>query len=267
MLVLLVLAGPKAMTCALADSLQATPAALGGKYGATDAASVTANDAAIVKAIRRIISQGGGELVITGSLALSKPITWPTVVYAKTPNFPTHFSIRGTADAELYATEGGLLIDVPEPKSPANLPGLDVRQRIENIGIRGGAVRITGGGKFISLRGVRIYGVERGTALTVTNYDGGVIEANVHDNPGATGFHIKSCHQVQLDLTSRDNTVGGIMDDCGALTGRVYCENTPGSASCLMVYAGRICAGGSRPITRIACRESGAGAGEMSSTA
>ena len=34
-----------------------------------------------------IISQGGGELLITGSLALSKPITWPTVVYAKTPIF------------------------------------------------------------------------------------------------------------------------------------------------------------------------------------
>ncbi len=204
------------------------PAALGAKYGATDAASVTANDAAIVKAIRRIISQGGGELVITGSLALSKPIPWPTVVYAKTPHFPTHFAIRGTADAELYATIGGLLIDVPQPKAASNLPGHDVRQRIENIAIRGGSIRIKGGGKYISLRGVRIYGVEKGTALTVADYDGGVIEANIHDNPGAIGFHLINSHQVQLDLTSRDNAVGGIMDDCGALTGRVYCEHNSG---------------------------------------
>ncbi len=190
--------------------------------------SAAANDAAVVKALRRLISQGGGELVITGSLALSKTIPWPSVTYAKTPNFPIHFAIRGTADAELYAINGGVLIDVPQPKFPSNLPGFDVRQRIENIGIRGGAVRITGGGKYITLRGVRIYGVERGTALTVTHYDGGVLEANIHDNPGATGFHFTSCHQVQLDITSRDNTVGGIMDECGALSGRVYCEANSG---------------------------------------
>ncbi len=224
LLLLLALAG-QAVT-ARADSYN--PAALGAKYGATDAASVAANDAAVVKAIRRIISQGGGELLITGSLALSKPITWPTVVYAKTPHFPTHFAIRGTADAELFATVGGVLIDVPQPNATPNVPGHDVRQRIENIGIRGGAVRIKGGGKYISLRGVRIYGVEKGTALTVTDYDGGVIEANVHDNPGATGFHLNNCHQVQLDLTSRENAVGGIMDNCGALTGRVYCEHNSG---------------------------------------
>jgi hypothetical protein len=211
---------------ARADSYN--PASLGAKYGATDAASVAANDAAVVKALRRLVSQGGGELVITGSLALSKTIPWPSVTYAKTPNFPIHFAIRGTADAELYAVNGGVLIDVPQPKFPSNLPGMDVRQRIENIGIRGGTVKITGGGKFLSLRGLRIYGVERGTALTVTNYDGGVLEANIHDNPGATGFHFISCHQVQLDITSRSNTVGGVMDDCGALSGRVYCEANSG---------------------------------------
>ncbi|HVU87946.1 MAG TPA: hypothetical protein VHD36_11540 [Pirellulales bacterium] len=211
---------------ARADSYN--PASFGAKYGTADAASAAVNDAAVVKAMRRLISQGGGELVITGSLALSKTIPWPTAVYAKTPGFPMHFAIRGTADAELYAINGGVLIDVPQPKAPANLPGLDVRQRIENIGIRGGAVKLDGGGKYLSLRGVRIYGLERGTALTVTNYDGGLLEANIHNNPGATGFHFIGCHQVQLDITSRINTVGGIMDDCGALSGRVYCEANSG---------------------------------------
>ena len=198
------------------------PASFGARYGISDATTAAANDAAIVKAIRRLTSQGGGELVITGSLALSKPIPWPTA--AKAPHIPIHFAIRGTADAELYAINGGVLIDVPQPKFPPTLWGLDIRQRIENIGIRGGSVKITGGGKCISLRGVRIYGVEGGTALSVTNYDGGILEAYIHNNPDSLGFHLTSCHQVQVDLTSRENNMGGILDDCEAINGRLYCE-------------------------------------------
>jgi hypothetical protein len=213
---------------AVASADTYNPASLGAKYGATDDASVAANDAAIVKAIRRITSQGGGEIVITGSLALSKTIPWPSVIYAKTPQYPTHFAIRGTPDAELYDIDGGILIDVPQPKRPSNLPGYDVRQRIENIGIRGGSVRITGGGKYISVHGLRIYEVEHGVALSVTNYDGGVLEANIHNNPGATGFVLNSCHYVQVDLTSRENAVGGIIEGCDALNGRIYCEANTG---------------------------------------
>ena len=120
-----------------------------------------------------------------------------------------------------------MLIDIPESKDTAGASVSALRGCIEDIGIRGGAVQNAAGGG-ISMRDVRIYSVEGGTALTVINDSGGSIEANIHDNPGAIGFELRNCHRMKVDLTSRNNAVGGRISDSGSLCGRLYCEHNAG---------------------------------------
>lgn len=221
--------GPILGLCSLsltARSESYNVAHFGARYRKTDSVSARINDAAIDKAIKYLTNHGGGELLVSDSLGLSKTIPWPS---ASPPNgLPIPFAICGTANGELYDIDGGVLIEVPRSRILKNdLPHEGV-QRIENIGIRGGSVRINGSGGCVSLRGVRIYAVEEGTALAVTDYEGGSLEANVHDNPGAVGFELSKCRNVRIDLTSRSNSMGGHIEDCSGLFGRLYCENNSG---------------------------------------
>lgn len=204
------------------------PATFRGVYGKNDLATAEANDEAVRQAIETIAKTGGGDLVLTGSLAITKTIQPPTTSLNGTPGWPVNFAIRGSgANAELHDVDGGLAVEFPEPKYPANLPGADLRQGLERLAIRGGGVKITAGGKFLVVDRLRMYGV-RGVdyGFDVKWYDGGFLTVYIHDSP-VTGFRLDACHHTLVDLTSRANAAGGTIID-STLSGRVYNESNKG---------------------------------------
>jgi len=214
------------IAAARADSFN--PATAGAVYGKSDPATAAANDAAVAQAIQSIAATGGGDLVLTGSLAITQTIQPPTVTYNEVTGFPVHFRVRGSgANAELYDINGGVAIQFPLGRYPANLPGYDLRQGILDLAVRGGSVIVTGGGKYVRISGLNIYGVPSGTGLEVSQFDGGWIHANIHDSPGATGFSITDAHSTHVDLISRINGAGGVIDG-SVLNGSIYCESNAG---------------------------------------
>lgn len=212
---------------ARADSFN--PTTTGAVYGKFDLATAQANDAAVASTIAKIAKTGGGDLVLTGSLAITQTIEPPTVVFNGTAGYPMHFGIRGDILAELVDVDGGIAINFPAPTFPGNIPGYDLRQPIRDLGVRGGGIVIGGGGKFISLRRTSIYAVQNcPIALSVADYDGGHLEGvYIHESPNSTGFQIVNSHHTFVDITSRTNAVGGIITG-SVLFGSLTCEANAG---------------------------------------
>lgn len=199
----------------------------GAKYRDSSPAAVAANDTAVANAIDQLVRLGGGELKITGPLAISKTIEFPSTTYNGSPGYPSHFAIAGNgADSEIFDVDGGTAVRCDSSKFPGNLPGYDLRRSLRDIGVRGGGVQVIQGGKYFTMRGVRIYGVPSGNALEVRDYDGGILEANIHDC-GGDGFLLDGCHHVALDLTARLCATGGTLRN-SVVSGRVYCESNKG---------------------------------------
>jgi hypothetical protein len=212
---------------ARADSFD--PKTSGAVYGKLDLETAKANDEAVASTIEKIAKSGGGDLILTGSLAITQAIEPPTIVFNGTAGYPMHFGIRGDILAELVDVDGGVAINFPAPTFPGNLPGYELRQPIRDLGVRGGGIVIGGGGKFITLRRVSICSVKNcPIALSVTNYDGGHLEdVNIHECPDSTGFKIVKSHHSFVDLTSRSNAVGGIITG-SVLFGAIICESCAG---------------------------------------
>ena len=64
---------------ARADSFD--PKTAGAVYGKFDLATAQANDDAVANTIAKIAKSGGGDLVLTGSLAITQSIRPPTTVF------------------------------------------------------------------------------------------------------------------------------------------------------------------------------------------
>jgi len=206
------------------------PGTTGGVYGKTDPATVAGNDAAIALALQKITAAGGGELSISGPLAVSKTIVYPGTTDASGNLWAVPCSIAGNgADSRLLDVDGGVIIVKPDSHFPTYSPGKDMRQRLANVSIVGGGVQVVGGGKYFRADNVTISGVS-GTpyGLDVSLYDGGWLDVNVHDcQPGTAGFSIVNSHAVGVNLTSRVNDAGGRLVDA-VVHGRVYCEGNRG---------------------------------------
>jgi hypothetical protein len=212
---------------ARADSFD--PKTSGAVYGKLDLETAKANDEAVASTIEKIAKSGGGDLILTGSLAITQSIEPPTIVFNGTAGYPMHFGIRGDILAELVDVDGGVAINFPAPTFPGNLPGYELRQPIRDLGVRGGGIVIGGGGKFITLRRVSIYAVQNcPIALSVAYYDGGHLEdVNIYESPNSTGFKIVKSHHTFVDITSRSNAVGGIITG-SVLFGSLICESNSG---------------------------------------
>ncbi|MBI2824880.1 MAG: hypothetical protein HYX69_09355 [Planctomycetia bacterium] len=201
--------------------------AIGCTYNTRTAAAVEGNDRAISRFLRGLPDEGG-VLRVDGVLHISQTIHFPERAYGddKEPR-PLNFGIEGNgATSRIVQLGKGWAVSVTS-KFPTNYSDHHVRQFLRDVTVQGGGLVIVGSGKAFTTRGLVITGVDEPVALLCSQYDGGRLEFNCHDNAGV-GAHFEDSHHVLLDATTRLNGGDGIQFvDC-VVSGRVYSESNKG---------------------------------------
>lgn len=209
----------------------------GAIYGNIQPEQYPVNDQAIAAALAKAASVGGGIVIISDQLRLSRPVIFPTVTFNGVPGFPSSVGLAGDGlmSALIWPPtmdQPGIVINTPYI-NPANYPYGDLRMRVCNLALYQAGIKITNAGKALMIDNVNISGLQGAgsVGLDVSTYDGGYLYANVHDCAGigvrlaAADPSQGSAHMTQVRLTSRYNQVGVQTIGCGGLDGYLYTES------------------------------------------
>ena len=202
----------------------------GARYDDSSASAIMANDAAVIDLQSRLPLSGGSIDLQPGELHISKTIKNPTRWQATGAQAwrPINFAIDGKINSRIvwHGDPAGPAIDF-QPAYPANYPDRNVRLRLQSLTLDGGGINLYGGGKFTTLRELRITNAQ--TPINAKYFDGGCLDdVYCYLNKGPARFD--TCMLLQLVRFSVRESLGDglLVTNCGAWSGQLYLESNIG---------------------------------------